>query len=545
MDFSKIDGNRVLKLQIVVPLTPTPMSRSRFITAPVLAIALTLVASASLANNITVSNTSLVGQNVDGGFVTVQFNLSWENSWRTPAGPSNWDAAWVFVKWRVPVSVGGDGLWKHALLNDSGHTGTGATINPGLLTLGTAFSATTNPAVGVFVYRAANGSGTFSITGAQLRWNYGANGLSSTALVEVRVFAIEMVYVPQGSFNVGGGGGGYNPFTSTTINTGTATTVPSGTGALGGQAGGYPTGQTPPNVAWPNGYNAFYSMKYELSQGQYRDFLNTLTYDQQVNRTDALPNSPAGTGALGSNTARNGLDIQTPGNATTLVPAVYGSNLNGNTVYNEATDGEWIACNHLSWMDGAAYSDWAGLRPMTELEYEKASRGNQAAVYGEFAWGSTVITKATGISNGGANNETSSNAGANSVFDYNNIGGPLRVGAFAGAATTRVQAGATYYGIMEMTGNLWDAVVTIGNPTGRDFTGLHGDGELSANGHANQSLWPGISSNEVTGATGAGWRGGDLGGWNTDGWVSDRRNAFAGDANRYWSVGFRGVRTAP
>ena len=34
----------------------------------------------------------------------------------------------------------------------------------------------------------------------------------------------------------------------------------------------------------------------------------------------------------------------------------------------------------LSWADSAAYMAWAGLRPMTELEYEKAMRGPRRPV---------------------------------------------------------------------------------------------------------------------------------------------------------------------
>lgn len=45
---------------------------------------------------------------------------------------------------------------------------------------------------------------------------------------------------------------------------------------------------------------------------------------------------------------------------------------------------------------------------------------------------------------------------------------------------------------------------------GRVFTGLTGDGKLSANGHADVDLWPGLSAGgEVTGAPGA-VRGGSL-----------------------------------
>ena len=42
-------------------------------------------------------------------------------------------------------------------------------------------------------------------------------------------------------------------------------------------------------------------------------------------------------------------------------------------------------------MNLCTYLDWAGLRPMTELEYEKICRGPSAPVAGEYAWGSTTI----------------------------------------------------------------------------------------------------------------------------------------------------------
>lgn len=50
-----------------------------------------------------------------------------------------------------------------------------------------------------------DGIGSFSSTGVQLRWNYGASGVADNDLIEVRVLAIEMVLVPQGAFVVGDG----------------------------------------------------------------------------------------------------------------------------------------------------------------------------------------------------------------------------------------------------------------------------------------------------------------------------------------------------
>jgi hypothetical protein len=40
----------------------------------------------------------------------------------------------------------------------------------------------------------------------------------------------------------------------------------------------------------------------------------------------------------------------------------------------------------------AAFADWSGLRPMSELEYEKACRGyNTPAVPNEYAWGNAKL----------------------------------------------------------------------------------------------------------------------------------------------------------
>jgi formylglycine-generating enzyme required for sulfatase activity len=237
--------------------------------------------------------------------------------------------------------------------------------------------------------------------------------------------------------------------------------------------------------------------------------------------------------------------------SATFTPAVYGCNLNGNSTYNETDDGEWIACNWLSWMDGCAYVDWAGLRPMTELEYEKACRGDQAPVANEYAWGdSTVAATAYTLSNtsaadeGIATNYSITYGNASYSPTDGNINGPLRVGIFAASSTTRPQAGASYYGILEMSGNLWERTVTIGDADGRGFTGVHGNGRLSTNGHANQTNWPGLISSEVTGAGGSGFRGGSWARQVAFAWVSDRFSAALTGATRVNHFGFRGVRTA-
>ena len=497
------------------------------------ALALLLFAGSVAANNINVSNIRVTGQNTTAGennpanYTLVQFDLSWENSWRTSSAPNNWDAAWVFVKYRV-----GSGDWQHAWLNNTGHssgTGTSATIDAGLLTPGTAFHATTNPALGVFIYRSADGTGNFSITGAQLRWNYGANGVADNATVDVKVFAIEMVYVPAGNFYVGSGGTETSAFYMypTTTNpyqiTGEgAITVGTTDGNLyypSSTYGGDQSGPIPAN--FPKGYAAFYCQKYEISQQQYVDFLNTLTSAQASTR---YPNAT------------------TNRHAITVSGGVY------------STTNPYVACNFLSWMDGAAYSDWAGLRPMTELEFEKACRGLETPVANEYAWGTaTVAGNAYTLENDNATNEgiasnySTSAGNASYMTTTSSINGPLRVGIFAAHADNsgRITAGASYYGIMELSGNLWERAVTVGNATGRDFTGLHGNGALSTNGHANETAWPGLTSGEVTGATGSGFRGGVW--YNVAAFmrVSDRNVAAYTFTLRHNGYGFRAVRVAP
>ena len=498
--------------------------------------ALAITATLS-ANNISITNLGMTGTNATDHYTLVQFDISWENSWRTSSAPNNWDAAWVFVKYRIQPASGGDGEWHHAWLNNTGQTApAGSTIDIGLQTPGTAFNATTNPGLGAFLYRNADGTGTLTKTGVQLRWNYGGNfktgstPIGDNDIVDVQVFAIEMVYVPEGSFAVGSGGTESGSFTNgswasgatvpLSISSESDLTIAHSTGNLWGTSvSGNNTIGDPGTLAaaFPKGYNAFYCMKYELSQQQYVDFLNTLTQTQA--------------------TARK-YDKSTPN---------YRYEITGSAVGSYVTAYPYVACNYLSWMDGAAYTDWAGLRPMTELEFEKVCRGTATPVAGEYAWGNTLIAgTAYTLGNVGAATEAiatnySATAGnASYSITDGSIDGPLRVGIFAGTSgnTGRVTAGSTFYGIMEMSGNLWERTVTIGNATGRAFTGVHGNGTLSAAGFADISTWPGYNATEV----GSGFRGGSGGDFERL-CVSDRFSAAEEVLVRSANHGFRAVRS--
>ncbi len=467
------------------------------------------------ANDIEISNTAIAEKNLEAQYKLIQFDISWQNSWRDlDNSPFNYDAAWIFMKYRIE----GTSDWRHASLDIGGHsagTGTPAVIEAGLLHPDQNFHEADNPALGVFLYRSETGSGTFNLEGSSLKWNYGIDNVGNHQWVDLRIFAIEMVYVSQGPFKAGAveGGNERRAFTITEINTPDARI----TAADSPFRGGYPHGQVKPESSlWPNGYNAFYVMKYMVTQQQYVDFLNTLTINQAANRFSQTQNTANRYGISSSD-----------GVFTTTYP--------------------YLANNQMNWMDGAAFAHWAGLRPMSELEYEKASRGPLEPVHNEFAWGNSEAVAAGGLQHEGLAGEIASNNNANAVFGQNSsVSGPVRVGMFAKENTDRVGAGASFYGILDLSGNLAERTVTIGNEAGRKFAGKHGNGNLNDAGNATVSTWPGYSTgNGVSGAEGSGYRGGN--------WFN--AIAFMHTADREWAsvtvdtrssrYGFRAVRTAP
>jgi len=80
--------------------------------------------------------------------------------------------------------------------------------------------------------------------------------------------------------------------------------------------------------------------------------------------------------------------------------------------------------------------------------------------------------------------------------------GGLRNGIFATSTSDRISSGATYYGVMEMTGGLSEYCITFGTVAGRSTRYTpNGNGVISANGYAlltftsPQSGWPGLDGN--------------------------------------------------
>jgi formylglycine-generating enzyme required for sulfatase activity len=296
-------------------------------------------------------------------------------------------------------------------------------------------------------------------------------------------------------------------------------------------------------------------MKYEITDGQYRDFLNTLSRIQQNARinTSITP----GCGVCHEPYVmyigiRSGGNIYLDATIPLQGPVEFYTNYDGDGILNENTDGEYSACGYLTWGHAAAYLDWSGLRPMSELEFEKACRGIQTPVANEYAWGNSSIASPASytFSNYAAFNETVSSGYSltqgNVYYQAFDEVYPLRVGIFADHASNygRVSSGASYYGIMDITGNGIEYAVTIGNTNGRNYSGQHGDGILSLSGHGNTVDWPGIVSGEITSFSGIGYRGVTYS--LTSGLQSSARNYAALSSIYSGSMNIvRGVRTAP
>ena len=365
--------------------------------------------------------------------------------------------------------------------------------------------------MGVFIYRSADGKGSINWQDITLRWMYrqSPNAVHDTMTVSIQVFAIEMVYIPQGSFYLGDGNMSFAPSSNSFRVNNQAPTIPKGNEAYLVQSedaitfvnssstsltDAYdPTTYTSSDytlpASFPKGYTAFYCMKYEISQKQYVDFFNTLNAAVTTQKSNR---NLGNTGSYRNNFSWSGV----AGVDATLSGSVSGDR----------------AQNYINWADGCAYADWAALRPMSEMEYEKVCRGN---AYGigpiypvnlEYAWGNTVIKPIfkTLVNDGLINERLGS--GDTSNCNYNNTSyaqGPVRVGIFAAKNPTsfkRRATGASYYGVMELSGNLSEPVVSTFIPYGYYSSyctvpqpafsrNIHGDGLLNTNGNCDIPSW--------------------------------------------------------
>ncbi|MEO0732471.1 MAG: SUMF1/EgtB/PvdO family nonheme iron enzyme [Bacteroidota bacterium] len=449
--------------------------------------------------------------------VDVEFDISWDNSWRLSSGPANWDAAWLFVKFRTS-----SGDWLHAQLS------TTVLATP----VGSVLKVSPDQ-VGALLYRSGDGSGTFALQDVMLTWEYPAE-VSTSDILDVQVHAIEMVYVPAGAYIAGDrtsegafygvGAGGKEFFT---IDSEASLPVVNTIGNFYYDNLGDPFNigdqQGPIPAAFPKGFGGFYCMKYEITQDQWVNFFNTLPVD-----------------------VRSGLDItgssykNTDDESSRNTVAWSGGGASATTTL------PYVPCGFFDAKLFLVYLDWSGLRPMTELEYEKACRGTQGARDGQLAWGSlNVNNEAYTLTNEGTASEGIANpaSGTGNAFITETNGqifGPVRVGIFAASALTknREETGATAYGIMEMSGNQWELIVTVGNPTGRAFTGQHGNGRVGTSGEHDVPSWPVSSTGD-----GLAFRGGSYNWSASYARISDRTFAALPVSDDNGDYTGRGVRT--
>ncbi|MCM1031433.1 MAG: glycine-rich protein, partial [Oscillibacter sp.] len=482
------------------------------------------------ANNIRVEGKTRVVSIVSDTAI-VEVTLRWDNSWRDDF---NWDAAWVFFKFK---KRGLENPWQHAYLSSSGHVLSTATGNEGG---GYTYMVGANAGKvnGLYVMRNGISEGNVSVR-LQAKWPLNGTGLTKSdfgnALNEiyVAVHAIEMVYVPYGAYYLGDA----SSYKSFAVGDTAAVVIDSENALTLSAKNGMPNVSLA--ASYPKGYAGFYVMKYETSQEQYVEFLNSLTLDQQKarvanNNFSTMKRGDYVFGDIAQPSCRNGIVFIEQRKANT--PVVFGNNLNPANDLFSTDDGQTLACNYMSIEDMIAYCSWSGLRPMSELEYEKACRRfyPQVPDKGEYAWNTNNgVNRLNGLGDlnyrGDQREQALSYLKNVNSGTTNSINGPVRCGLFATSATNQTQAGATYWGVMEMSGNLKELCANV------NYSNLNG-GSCGA-GVYNPTLWN--ASTSYYGVRGGGFNSADDLLRTSD--RTEAMNYFTSITQRDSTVGFRGV----
>lgn len=416
------------------------------------------------ASQLTISQPLLYFEDGQGYAVC---NISWENAWKNDR---NHDAAWLFFKstsmgdtWHIRVAAEGHEVVEVFAPEQSG---------------GFSFQVPSDQA-GLFVQPNERMRGKVSMTVKIALQKGEFEGLNAHDNL-LTAHGIEMVYIPEGPFYVGDTsqapidhGGIYAPGAGEGqpglfhIRSEAALRVgPSGDlyyqnprGYSGDQAGPIP-------ATFPKGFSGYYMMKYELRAGQYVEFLNTLRDSQRIAR---------------------------------MVHEQPGYYESGGSI--ELIDGQFTTAYpskpayFVGWADAMAFADWAGLRPMTELEFTKAARADTKPASEDFPWGNTSKLHIQRLPND------------KGVLEMRNAWTEDQL-----SDETKHHFGASNYWVMDLAGSLWERVITIGHSRGRAFTGQHGDGRLSDDGSADVTEWPSGAEDEG----GFGFRGGGFYGYNRE-----------------------------
>ena len=361
-----------------------------------------LLASAVFADGLKISNVGIAPR--DAKTATVTFDIAWTNAYRFD---SFHDAAWVFFKVRPDAKS----PWQHARLTaDKVVNPTGFSSGEGT-PLEFVVPGGDEGFVGMFVRLAKDGRG--AVAARKVTAVINLNPEPRTLPPEIRAFGIEMAYVAEGPFYLGSSVRRINCFyeyQEAGTNTPPYHVTSAGAIPTGKQQGklwalGFlPEDNSQIPAAFPNGFAAFYCMKFPyLTQSFYADFLNTLTVEQAKKRwyVDG-----------------QGREIKRVVGPPLAGAPTRPSTSEGPTYVATSPDARtaW-----LSWEDHAMVAAWAGLRPLSELEFEKAVRGLDAP--------------------------------------------------------EGTDAGLSFYGLQEVNvGNIYERQVTVATAEGRKFTGTHGRG---------------------------------------------------------------------
>jgi len=296
----------------------------------------------------------------------LSLTITWENSWTYFAPePDLYDAAWVFVKY---APNGGDS-WFHAEILDS-------------VPVQNYFQYISYDDLGIMVYKNTEGTGTMGPVQLTLELAPMTGGYQ-----DFKVFATEMVFIDNGDFYAGDAispGRFYQDG-----NTTTPWLIDSEDPIMRGNAAGEfnqegSASSQDISANFPKGYNSFFCMKYKITAQQYTDFLNCLTRNQQNARTNA---DLAGLTASNKYVMTNTPSVQDRNPIACDVNIGTGAiefyvDMDASNAPNSSNDGGNVVLNHLTPIDIIAYLDWSGMRPMTELEFEKICRGRDVLAVG-------------------------------------------------------------------------------------------------------------------------------------------------------------------